>query len=278
MSEIKKHNLKVSIPLAIIVMLISIIYQRMTGPTYPKKYTIVSGDKDYKVRLLRSHGGEDDATIELPEIKGAQATITYRRYPTNDAWTTKNFEVSGDKMIATLPHQPPAGKHTYYIKLTLPNGEVKEMGSEQDPIYIRFKGEVPTYILAPHIFFMFLSMLFSAIALFEAIQKTSMSVRLTQMTTVSLMIGGMMLGPLVQKYAFGVYWAGFPYDYDLTDNKLLIGVVVWLIALALNWKKSNRYATIFAAVILLFVYSIPHSMQGSQFDYKKGQVITTKDH
>jgi hypothetical protein len=259
-------------------MLTSIIYQRMTGPTYPKKYTIISGDQKYKVRLLRSHGGDGDAPIELPVIKGASATITYKRYPTNDEWTTKNFKLDGDKLVATLPHQPPAGKHTYYIKLTLPNGEIKEMGSEKEPIYIRFKGDVPTYILGPHIFFMFLSMLFSAIALFEAIQKTKMSVRLTQLTTGSLMIGGMILGPLVQKYAFGVYWAGFPYGIDLTDNKLLIGVVVWVVALALNWKKNNFVATIIAAVILLGVYSIPHSMQGSQFDYKKGQVITTKDH
>ncbi len=274
----KKHNFKVSIPLAIIVMIISIVYQRMTGPTYPKKYTILYDGQAYKVRLLRSHGGAGDAPIELPKIEGASATITYKRYPTNDKWTTKNFIPTEDKLVATLPHQPPAGKHIYYIELRLPNGEIKKMGSADDPIYIRFKGDVPTWILGPHIVFMFLSMLFASIALFEALQKTESFFTLTKMTTLSLFIGGMILGPLVQKYAFGVYWAGFPYDYDLTDNKLLIGFLVWLFALLSNWNKRRWQTTVFAAIVLLVVYSIPHSMRGSEFDYKKGAVITTDKH
>lgn len=270
----KKHNLKVSLPLAILVMLTSIIYQRMTGPTYPKKVTISYEGKEYKAKLLRSHGGESDAPIKLPYIEGAKAKITYKRYPTNDQWQTKEFVKTGDFLVAELPYQPPAGKHTYFIELDLGN-ETKIMGSKEDPIYIRFKGDVPTYILGPHIVFMFLSMLFSAIALFEAIQKTELFYRLTFLTTGSLLIGGGFLGPLVQKFAFGVYWAGFPYDNDLTDNKLLVGVVVWVIALLINMRKRVWQATAFAAVILLAVYSIPHSMQGSQFDYEKGKVITT---
>jgi hypothetical protein len=31
----------------------------------------------------------------------------------------------------------------------------------------------------------------------------------------------------------------------------------------------------FAAVVLIGVYSIPHSMRGSEYNYQKGQVITT---
>jgi hypothetical protein len=273
----RAHNFKVSIPLGIIIMITSIIYQRTTGPTYPKRVTIVHEDTKYKAKLLRSHGGETDAPIELPLIKGASATITYKRYPTNDEWSTKSFEPKGDKLVATLPHQPPAGKHTYFVEINL-GAEKKVIGSKEDPIYIRFKGDVPSYILGPHIFFMFLSMLFSAIALFEALMKTNMYYRLTQLTTGSLLIGGMILGPIVQKFAFGVYWAGFPYDNDLTDNKLLVGVLVWVIALALNYKKRTWQATVFASIVLLIVYSIPHSMQGSQYDYEKGKVITTEDH
>ena len=87
----------------------------------------------------------------------------------------------------------------------------------------------------------------------------------------------MILGPLVQKYAFGVYWAGFPFDWDLTDNKLLIAVIAWSIALILNIKKRNRFVTIIAAIVLIGVYSIPHSMQGSQYNYDQGKVETDLD-
>lgn len=273
----KKHNFKVSIPLGIILMLASIVYQRTTGPTYPKKVSIQHNEQIYKAKLLRSHGGETDAPIELPVIEGAKATITYKRYPTNDEWSTRDFVVDGDKLVATLPHQPPAGKHTYFVEIDL-GGEKKMIGSKDDPIYIRFKGDVPTYILGPHIVFMFLAMLLSSIALFEALQKTESYFTLTQLTLGALVIGGLILGPLVQKFAFDVYWAGFPYDNDLTDNKLLVGVLVWLVAYLVNLKRRTWQVTALAAAVLMVVYSIPHSMQGSQYDYEKGQVITTEDH
>lgn len=273
----KKHNFKVSIPLGIVLMLISIVYQRTTGPTYPKRVTIQHEGKNYKAKLLRSHGGETDAPIELPMIQGATATITYKRYPTNDEWTTKDFVAQGDKLVATLPHQPPAGKHTYFVEMNL-GDEKKVIGSKEDPVYIRFKGDVPTYILGPHIVFMFLAMLLSSIALFEALQRTESYFKLTKLTLGALFCGGLILGPLVQKFAFGVYWAGFPYDNDLTDNKLLVGVVVWAIAYLVNLKRRTWQVTALAAAVLMVVYSIPHSMQGSQFDYEKGKVITTEDH
>ena len=46
-------------------------------------------------------------------------------------------------------------------------------------------------------------------------------------------IGGMILGPIVQKYAFGEYWTGFPYGGDFTDNKMLIMWLAWAIAMAI---------------------------------------------
>lgn len=271
-----KNSFKISIPLAILIMTISIFYQRLTGPTYPKRFTISHNDIAHKLKLLRSHGGETDAPIELPMItKTATAKLTYKRFPTKDAWATTEFAVQGDKLIAHLPHQPPAGKHIYFIEFTI-DGKITMLGSQQEPIMIRFKGDVPASILVPHIIFMFLSMLFSAIALFEAIFKKESAYLLTKLTTGALLVGGMALGPLVQKFAFGVYWAGVPFDWDLTDNKLLVAVLFWVGALLLNLKKRNFKAIIVASVALLAVYSIPHSMMGSQFDYEKGEVVTDK--
>ena len=38
----------------------------------------------------------------------------------------------------------------------------------------------------------------------------------------TLGLGGMILGPIVQKYAFGAYWTGIPFGHDLTDAKNLV--------------------------------------------------------
>lgn len=272
-----KNNFKVTIPLAILLTMMSIIYQRTTGPTYPKKFTITLDEQNqFKVKLPRSHGGETNAPIEIAKSSNSMAgTITYKRYPTNDPWKTENLIDQNGVLKFELPHQPPAGKITYFIKLA-DKGKSQELGSEAEPIFIRFKGDVPTYILAPHVFFMFLSMLFSALALFEALFFTDSFVKIARVTLGCLSFGGLFLGPLVQHYAFGVYWAGFPYDYDLTDNKLLIGVIAWVIGVGFTLTKKRKWPVVLAAVVLILVYSIPHSMRGSEYNYEKGQVTIKK--
>lgn len=268
-----KNHFKVTIPLAILLTMIAIIYQRTTGPTYPKKFTIeIDKNNPYKVKLPRSHGGTTDAPVEIPKSSDTMTgTITFKRYPTNDEWKTLPLVSETGVLKFGLPNQPPAGKLTYYLTLT-DKGVTQALGSEKEPVTIRFKGDVPVYILGPHVFFMFLSMLLSALALFEALYNTELFVKIGRVTLGCLAFGGLFLGPLVQKYAFGVYWAGFPFDYDLTDNKLLIGVLAWLMGVAFTWKTKRRWPVVVAAIILIGVYSIPHSMGGSEYNYSAGEV------
>jgi hypothetical protein len=265
--------------LAVIITIAAVLYQRLTGPTYPKRLSITnSKNEEFKIRLPRSHGGESNAEVELVKFEeDLKAYLNFKRYPTSDEWAKVEFLDLKNRLVSTLPKQPPAGKVIYYIDFKSNNKKHQSIGSAIDPIYIRFKGDVPTYILAPHVFFMFLSMLFSALAFGEAIFKTDSAIKIARITLGSLFIGGMILGPLVQKHAFGVYWAGFPYDWDLTDNKLLIAVVVWTLANLLTMKKKRMWPIIVAAIALILVYSIPHSMQGSEYNYEKGKVITDRD-
>jgi asparagine N-glycosylation enzyme membrane subunit Stt3 len=85
----------------------------------------------------------------------------------------------------------------------------------------------------------------------------------------------MILGPVVQKYAFGEYWTGFPYGGDFTDNKTLIMWLVWALALAVIGFKPkkkegiSRVTVLVAALAMTVVYLIPHSMGGSSLDYDK---------
>ena len=80
------------------------------------------------------------------------------------------------------------------------------------------------------------------------------------------------MGPIVQKYAFGEFWTGVPFGWDLTDNKTLIGFSAWLIAVIANWKKERPVYSIIAAILLLVIYSVPHSMFGSELDYNTGSI------
>ncbi len=273
-----KNNFKVSVIFGILITMAAVLYQRATGPTYPKKaYIGKSINQEIQVKFLRSHGGETNAPIEIPKIsKNMSGTFTYKRYPTKDEWHTIPLKDTGNLLSGELPNQPPAGKLKYFINLNI-DGNKEQIASADEPIMIRFKGDVPTYILAPHIFFMFLSMLLSAICFMEAVFNTQSFVKIGRATAACLVIGGMILGPIVQKFAFGVYWAGFPFDWDLTDNKLLIGVLAWTFGVLMTLKKAKRWPIIFASIVLFGVYCIPHSMMGSEYNYEKGEVQTDVD-
>jgi hypothetical protein len=84
-------------------------------------------------------------------------------------------------------------------------------------------------------------------------------------------VGGFIFGPIVQKLAFGAFWTGFPFGHDLTDNKVLFGLLIWLLAL---WRipgspVNERWWVVAASISLLLIYLIPHSMLGSELDFRE---------
>ena len=61
----------------------------------------------------------------------------------------------------------------------------------------------------------------------------------------------------------------------MTDNKTLIALIAWLIAVWLGSRKEDsRMAFIIAAVVTIGVFLIPHSVLGSELDRESGQVVT----
>lgn len=274
--------------LAIVITISAAIYQRKTGPTYPKKYQISVNGTNFDLKLVRSLGLDEEPVVKLSlNDTTIRAKIYYRRYLSKDDFLSADFHFRSkpvhsfvmnkifkvDKeegFFAEVPQQPAAGKIEYYFEITDRSGTTAHL--KGTPVVIRFKGGVPAGILIPHIFFMFLAMLFSNLSGLLAAFRVPSFRKYTMWTFVTLCIGGMILGPLVQLYAFGDLWTGIPFGWDLTDNKTLIAFVFWVLAVVMNRKKERPIYTVLAAVILLLIYSIPHSMFGSQLDYNTGSV------
>jgi hypothetical protein len=132
-------------------------------------------------------------------------------------------------------------------------------------------------VLIPHIIMMFTAMMMSTRTGLEAITRGKKTYAYAWITMGTLFLGGLILGPIVQKYAFGAYWTGWPFGHDLTDDKTLVAFIFWAIAVwRLFRKPENRTWPVVAMVILLMVYLIPHSMFGSSLDYSSGTVVTGK--
>lgn len=246
-------------------------FQRATGPSYPVKIKTVYGGEKFNFKLLRTSDSDSGEIVKIPVPVSSLTNklcgiVKYKRFKSNDSWTSDTMKwVDGKYLVSYLPHLPPAGKVMYEVYFSNDNKTEK---ITEEPVVLRYKGKVPAFILIPHIIFMFLAMLFSTRSGLEALFKGFRTYRFTFLTLVFLFIGGGILGPIVQKYAFDAYWTGWPFGHDLTDNKTLIALVFWFIAFfKLSKSRQNKWWPVIAAAVLLAVYLIPHSVLGSEIDY-----------
>ena len=261
-------------------------FQNRTGPTYPPegRFQTARGPVSYKFLRSEEIGNGLQIMLKDPVPQGVTGTVRYRRYKSSDAWSEKPMtpgtfrfsrrgtaeEVRG--VGAVLPSLPErAGKYEYLVLLDDGGGPRSVTGER--PVYARYKAPVPRGVLLPHILVVFLSMTLALRTGLQAIAGGKVR-GLIAATIASLLLGAFVLGPIVQKYAFGVYWSGWPYGYDWTDNKVLVELVGWMVAAAVAWRarspKVARAAVLVATAVTLAVYFIPHSIFGSEYDYTRG--------
>ncbi|MDP2359366.1 MAG: hypothetical protein Q8O14_01245 [bacterium] len=293
--------------LALLIMFSAIVYQRRTGPTYPRRGEIVVAGESHRYRLVRSQETTREARVLLPAAGGRiSGTLYWKRFKREEPWRPVDLcpaadllpglggreqEELADRLVALLPMQPPAGKLEYFIELTTPHGLIRIPEDHEEAIVIRYKDPVPGHVLWPHVVLMFFAVLVGMRAGLSALADPGRMRRQAWVALGGMSLGGMVLGPLVQKFAFGHYWTGFPLGRDLTDNKMLVMWLAWILACSIIGLRArpreilNRLIVVLAAVVMTGAYLIPHSMRGSELDYSKleqgvdpRRAIGTSDH
>ncbi|HNR28687.1 MAG TPA: hypothetical protein PKY83_05470 [Bacteroidales bacterium] len=279
--------------LAVIITLAAVFLQRNTGPSHPGKEVMEVNGSFFKASFPRSlirprdNASNTKLTIELSSTDNAQdrifgAILYYRQYPGSGNYSAivPVFATAKDKLLVNcmIPVQPTAGKISYYLQLLGKDGTTV---NSQETI-MRFRDYVPTPVLMLHILLIFFAFLFSNFTGIYSFADHSRINRFALVTILILFAGGFILGPMVQKYAFGVWWSGWPLGGDITDNKTLIAFLAWVIAYILNkipfssprFCRWRRYFYLAAALITIVAYSIPHSTGGSEYDYQTGTIVT----
>ncbi len=266
--------------LAVVIMFAAADYQEKTGPTKEFKGSFLSGGTAIDYALLRSGNTDQDAPILVPNPGGRiSGEVLFKRFPTDDPFVPIPMESVAGELQGLLPAQPAAGKVEFYVRLTTPEGPVR-IPEGEETLIMRFKDPVPLGFLVPHVICMFLALLVGVRTALGALLYPEGVKRLAWTTLTLMTVGGMILGPIVQKYAFGAFWTGWPYGYDLTDNKTLIMWIVWVGVVLVLWKRPSprdwavRGTMFVAAAVMLAVYVIPHSLRGSELDYQEMQVET----
>ncbi|MFC2144377.1 hypothetical protein ACFLQM_01685 [Acidobacteriota bacterium] len=262
---------------AFAVTVLLAVFQRMTGPSYPiRGIASLPAGESLSYSLPRSNEGRETLRIAIAAPSNAtRAKLEWRRFPTDEPFRGQAMTANAEGEFETrIPPQPAAGKVEYRILLEFPDGSISIPTSEA--VVARYRASVPAYVLIPHILAMFLSMLVSSRALFEVLRPGAPRARnLVLVSMALLVVGGLMLGPVVQKFAFGAFWTGWPYGHDLTDNKTLIAFLAWLPATILAWRRAKtRLAVALGWVVMMGIFLIPHSARGSQLDWSEVEPVT----
>lgn len=282
-----RHRVITSVVLWILAALLTVgclAWQDKTGPTYPLHGTIETAKGPVTFEFLRSENIGTDLKVMLldPVPEGVTGTVKYRRYTSNDEWTetpmtagtfefTRRGEVSKVKGVgAELPSlQERAGKYEYFVYLDDGSGAPISITGEK-VVLARYKGSVPMSILAVHILSIFLAMFLAVRTTLEALIDGNYKWMMWA-TIISFVFGAFVMGPIVQWYAFRVWWSGFPLGGDWTDNKVVVELLAWIVAAFLNrGERRNRWAVLGAGLVTLAVYFIPHSIFGSEYNYGGG--------
>ncbi len=262
--------------IAVVITLASAVFQRMTGPTYPARGHVSLGTEEIRLRLPRTHGGPGDMPVSIAVADRAiDGEIGWRRFPTSDPWQRLPLVRNGDRLEAALPHQPVAGKLEYQVHLRRGTDAVV---FPDRPAVARYRNDVPIQILVPHVAAMFFSMLFSTAAGLSAFTRSMPQAhREARINGVLLFVGGFLLGPLMQQIAFGDWWTGIPFGWDLTDNKTLFAAAAWAFALwRMRGGREARTEIIGAALVTLVIFAIPHSVWGSELQWDQMPAAGTR--
>jgi hypothetical protein len=124
---------------------------------------------------------------------------------------------------------------------------------------------------------MFGGMMIATRALLEVLRPARPMPRGLVLTTMGLLVvGGLFLGPVVQKFAFDAYWTGWPFGTDLTDNKTALAVLAWLPATLLALRRRRApIVVVIGWIVMMGVFLIPHSLRGSEIDWSEHSASST---
>jgi hypothetical protein len=188
----------------------------------------------------------------------------------------------GDSGIweANLPSLNKGKRLKYSFVLRRDGKEILRVPADGDFYLVKYKGDISTVVLILHIIFMFCAFFFiietflGALGILFSGEEIEYTIRMMRVALSCLFIGGWLFGFILNYQRFGPVWEGFPFGWDITDNKTQIIFIFWLITTFLVWgsffgrgqerdmigKKQYAGAVIISFIITVGLYLVPHSL------------------
>lgn len=235
---------------------------------------------------------EINVSGDIPE--GSRVSFRQAKYGTLHLDREENYTLMllrpsdsvADRYYIDITTGPKGRRVNYYFEVVDADYRslaVFKMAGDQ-PFFTKFLGEVPKLVLIGHVFLMFATVFFLALAAMSAValirggdNARPMAVQIF-LATLAAFLGGYPYGFAMNHYAFGVIWEGVPFGTDATDNKTqLLFVYMLLVCLSSlkslsggKWgrdlfsRRTLGWLGLGALALQLLIYLIPHSIQFSK--------------
>ena len=257
---------------ALLITLSAVYYQWLTDSTTPVTTTLNTGIQKFPLEFKRTHVGSNDCPVifRISDIT-VTGVLFYRKFPEQDEMKKVEMKREGDNLVAYLPKQPRGNEIEYYFSFEKSGTIV--MDGANAPIVVRFRGDVPDIAMIPYILLMLLSMVLSNVTGIYALFRINTYKYWAAATFVALAVGGLVLGPVVQKYAFNELWSEVPLGLNVSNNKTLIVIFAWLVALVMIQHKRAFFWVFLASLITFALFLFPHGLFVDQLSNETGKMI-----
>jgi len=277
------------IGLAFLLTIAFLIFSRKTAAVRSVNETVRQHGISIEHNTVPKQVGDEIPVISVRVEGASQVRLVYKIGQEGEYTWVEMLPKRGEEEVysASIPWHPKAVKAWYYLEASRADEEgtvtvvlPQKSSGEVKPIRLKFEGEVPAYIVIPHVLCIFAAIFFAILTVFSAIElkrgtgSLRKSVKLCGVTVLLLFLGFFPFGWAMNYFAFGVLWEAFPFGRDVTDNKSQIMILFWLVALFLvkgtlwgkgdsrNLVSGSGYATwVFVSFIAtLLILAIPHSL------------------
>jgi hypothetical protein len=269
--------------IAVLMTLLVIVSARYFGPN--RSYVVEAAGMGIGLshKAPRGHSGEGPAELDLKvDLKGIEESGLQVEL-VGQVKNSQGFErfspvrvepePEGSMLVYTfeVPHKAPTTRYYYRFEARIQKGDPLVLQRDDgNPMMVKFKGNVPAWVVITHILAMFggfFLLIWSALYAFRpAFGKgdAKPAARLGLWAWITMFLGGLPIGFLMNYYAFDVFWEAFPFGKDVTDNKTQIALLLWgisVLALYIGKGKKAGLLAIGTALVVLAIFLIPHSAQ-----------------
>lgn len=276
--------------LGIAFVVVFLLFALSKGSTHRRKAVVVEKLGARIVHLTTSeHIGAGDASIKaVVETTSPLSPGSIRLYykigrQGTLSWAPMERMAGTDTFAGFVPHQAKGWQAYYYVQVETTQGQVVTLPDAQTPgsrsFLLKFKGVVHPFVTIGHVLCMFSAVFILLVAFFYAFDilrgKRFVHQALAPIlwALLFLFIGGFPLGWIMAAQTFGKPWSGFPFGWDITDNKTLLAFLYWFILLILVYRslftkdsskdlippKAFAWLTILGTLLTIWIYLVPHS-------------------